>query len=204
MTKSFQFFAICSLVLLFTGCNTGKKDNSGREVVLRMEPGPGNTRNSEGDFITLKNGRILFIYTHYTGGRGGDNDSAYLASRYSDDNGLTWSRVSEKVIEQEGKLNIMSVSLLRLQNGEIALFYLRINSEVDCVPIVRFSTDEAKTWSEPVQCITDRQGYFVLNNNRVIQLKNGRLLFAVARHQSPEQPKFSSRGELWSYFSDDN
>jgi len=98
----------------------------------------------------------------------------------------------------------MSVSLLRLQNGEIALFYLRINSEIDCIPMIRISNDEAKTWSEPAPCITDRQGYFVLNNNRVIQLKNGRLLFAVAMHQSPEQPEFSRIGRLWSYYSDDN
>jgi len=99
---------------------------------------------------------------------------------------------------------VMSVSLLRLQNGEIALFYLKINSETDCIPVMRLSGDEAETWSEPKPCITDRQGYFVLNNNRVIQLKNGRIIFAVAMHQSPEQPKFSNVGRLWSYFSDDN
>jgi len=183
---------------------SGKEGTEGKEVVLRLEPGPGNPRNSEGDFITLKDGRILYIYTHYSGARGGDNDSAYLASRYSDDKGKTWSKEDQLVVKQEGKLNIMSVSLLRLQNGEIALFYLRINSEIDCIPMIRISNDEAKTWSEPAPCITDRQGYFVLNNNRVIQLKNGRLLFAVAMHQSPEQPEFSRIGRLWSYYSDDN
>jgi hypothetical protein len=50
-------------------------------MVLRLEPGPGNPRNSEGDFITLRNGKILFIYTHYTGGSGGDHDNAYMAGR---------------------------------------------------------------------------------------------------------------------------
>src|SRR5450759_4022258 len=53
-------------------------------------------------------------------------------------------------------------------------------------------------------CITDREGYFVLNNNRVIKLKNGRLVLAVAMHQSPGEEKFSNVGRLWSYFSDDN
>lgn len=57
----------------------------------------------------------------------------------------------------------------RLQNGEIALFYLRKNSAEDCIPMVRFSKDEAKTWSDPLPCITDKKGYFVLNNDRVTQ-----------------------------------
>jgi len=41
----------------------------------------------------------------------------------------------------------MSVSLLRLQNGEIALFYLLKNSEQDCRPVMRLSRDEGTTWS---------------------------------------------------------
>src|SRR5690606_5450610 len=63
--------------------------------------------------------------------------------------------------------------------------------------------DEAKTWSKPVPCITDKQGYFVLNNNRVIQLKNGRLLMAVALHQSLGG-KWQNQATLFSYYSDDN
>jgi hypothetical protein len=48
-----------------------------------------------------------------------------------------------------------------------------------------YKKDEAKSWSEPVPCIPDRQGYFVLNNARVIQLHDGRLLMPVALHQIP-------------------
>lgn len=173
-------------------------------VVLRLEPGPGNPRNSEGDFITLKNGKLLFIYTHYTAGSGSDHDHAYLAGRFSENKGKSWSTESHKIIEQEGKMNIMAVSLLRLQNGEIALFYLRKNSADDCIPMVRFSDDEALTWSEPRPCITDQKGYFVLNNDRVIQLRNGRLVFAVALHQEPGMLRMNSIGRLFSYYSDDN
>ena len=75
------------------------------------------------------------------------------------------------VVENEGGMNVMSVSLLRLQNGEIALFYLRKNSTEDCIPMMRISKDEARTWSDPIPCITDRKGYFVLNNDRVVQLR---------------------------------
>jgi sialidase-1 len=172
--------------------------------VLKLTPGADNPRNSEGDFITLKDGRILYIYSHYTGTSADDHASAYLAGRYSSDNGKTWTHEDVKIVDQEGTMNVMSVSLLRMQNGKIALFYLKKNSTSDCIPMMRISDDEATTWSEPRPCITDKEGYFVLNNNRVVQLKSGRLLMAVSLHQSPGDKTFSSVGRLWSYFSDDN
>lgn len=173
-------------------------------AVLTLEKRPNNPRNSEGDFITLKDGRILFIYSHYTGVSGDDHGNAFLAGRYSSDKGKTWTQEDIKIVDQEGEMNVMSVSLLRLKSGEIALFYLRKNAFTDCIPYVRISKDEAKTWSDPRPCITDKEGYFVLNNDRVIQLGNGRILLAVAMHQSPGETKFSRVGRLWSYFSDDN
>ena len=196
-------------VFILPGCwlrsgSDAKNDKKSRKDVLVLLPSPGNPRNSEGDFITLKDGRILFVYSHYTGSSGDDHGNAFLAGRYSSDNGETWTGDDVRIVEQEGKMNVMSVSLLRLQNGEIALFYLRKNSVTDCIPMIRISKDESVTWSEPLACITDREGYFVLNNNRVIQLHNGRLLFAVARHQSPGEKNASDIGQIWSYYSDDN
>lgn len=185
-------------ILFFFGCTNNNQRNDAatspdKEHVLIISRGPDNPRNSEGDFITLKNGRILYVYTRFTGDSYMDHAPAFLASRYSDDNGNTWSEHDLKVVEQEGTQNVMSVSLLRLPNDEIALFYLRKNSIEDCLPMVRFSTDEGETWTEPRRCITDRDGYFVLHNDRVIQLEDGRLVFAVA---------FS--GQVCSYVSDDN
>ena len=52
---------------------------------------------------------------------------------------------SVEVVANEGKQNVMSVSLERLPGGEIALFYLVKNSLVDCRPSMRISRDEAKT-----------------------------------------------------------
>ena len=182
----------------------GVKISEAGNTVFKLLPGPNNPRNSEGDFITLKDGRILFVYSHYTGASGDDHGNAFLAGRYSSDKGKTWTQEDVKIVDQEGDMNVMSVSLLRLKNGEIALFYLRKNSFTDCIPYMRISKDEAKTWSDPRPCITDKKGYFVLNNNRVIQLRSGRILLAVAMHQGPGETKFSSKGRLWSYFSDDN
>ena len=209
MNKSNILFIFLSVML---SCSCKSKttihlqtiDVPERKIVLMLNTGENNPRNSEGDFITLKNGRILFIYSHYTGGSTSDHAPAYLAGRFSDDRGKTWSKEDFTVLENEGGMNVMSVSLLRLQNGNIALFYLRKNSTTDCIPMMRISTDEAGTWSAPVACIADQKGYFVLNNNRVIQLKNGRLLLPVSLHQTPEDDKFSAKGKLFSYYSDDN
>src|SRR5688500_17691380 len=183
LIKHAGLLAMCALVVaILPGCQNkptqGNKENTPVADVLKLTTGPDNPRNSEGDFITLKDGRILYIYSHYTGTSNDDHASAYLAGRFSSDNGTTWTEEDVKIVDKEGTMNVMSVSLLRLQNGKIALFYLKKNSTSDCIPMMRISEDEARTWSEPKPCITDREGYFVLNNNRVIQLKNGRLLLA--------------------------
>ena len=154
-----------------------------RKVCLELPPGPGNPRNSEGDFIELKDGRILFAYTRFNGSHGDDHGSAEIAVRESSDGGRTWSPKDAVLVRNEGGQNVMSVSFLRLRDGRIALFYLVKNSARDCRPVLRVSSDEAKTWSAPVKCVADADvGYYVLNNARAIQLKSGRLVLPLARH----------------------
>src|SRR5690606_37991860 len=143
-------------------------------------PSHDNPRNSEGDFITRKDGSILFIYTRLTGQSASDLAGSDLVSRISHDRGKTGSSEDRVVVRDEGEMNTMSVSLLRLASGKIALFYLRKNSLGDCRPHLRISNDEGESWSEPVVCINVQVGYYVLNNNRVIQLASGRLLMPVA------------------------
>ena len=101
------------------------------ERTLVLMPGPGNPRNSEGDFVQLKDGRILFVYSHFYDGRGGDHDPAVLTARYSRDGGRTWTTEDTPVIGNESGQNVMSVSLLRLQDGRIALSYTRKHSITD-------------------------------------------------------------------------
>jgi len=175
----------------------------GVHIGLELPPGPNNPRNSEGAFLPLKDGRILFAYSRYYGTSKSDHATADIAARYSSDKGKTWTANDEIIVKNEGGMNVMSVSLLRLQTGEIALFYLRKNSTVDCRPVLRLSSDEGKTWGEPTICITDEIAYFVLNNDRVIQLKDGRLLFAVSKHGSPTEKGFTP-GTVYTYTSDDN
>ncbi len=204
MAKTYSMFLI-ALTLFLNGCKVLVPDKiqPAKTLVLALNPGENNPRNSEGDFITLKDGKILFIYSHYTGVSTSDHAPAYLAGRISSDGGNSWTQNDKLIVDQEGQMNVMSVSLLRLKDGRIALFYLKKNSTSDCIPMMRISTDEAETWSAPTACITDKQGYFVLNNNRVIQLKNGRLLMPVALHKGPDG-KFENKATLYTYYSDDN
>lgn len=185
-----------------TRAQTSKMGIKMPHTVLKLSPSDNNPRNSEGDFIELKDGSLLYVYTHYYGDSSSDHATAYLASRVSNDRGSTWSKNDKLVLKNEGEMNVMSVSLLRLQSGKIALFYLLKNSDSDCIPMMRLSSDEAKTWGDPVACIADRDGYFVLNNDRVIQHADGRLFFAVSQHNFPDG-EFSGKGIVYSYYSDD-
>ncbi|MGC1276124.1 MAG: sialidase family protein [Planctomycetaceae bacterium] len=178
------------------------KDVPGVEKNRLLPPSPGNPRNSEGDFIELKDGRVLFVYTHFTGG-GSDHATASLVARSSSDGGKTWTAEDVPILENEADMNIMSVSLLRLKNGEIALFYLAKNSLQDCRPRLRISRDEAKTWSDAVECIAE-PGYYVMNNDRAVQLESGRLLLPVALHSNdPKTNSFKQAAEILCHFSDD-
>ncbi|GAA4444487.1 hypothetical protein GCM10023091_34700 [Ravibacter arvi] len=181
-------------------------------TALHIKPGPDNPRNSEGDFVTLKDGTIMLVYTRFTGNSSSDFGGSDLVARYSRDNGKTWDAEDHLVLKNEGRMNIMSVSLLRLKSGKIALFYLRKNGLADCLPLLRISSDEGKTWGAPTVCITDEMGYYVLNNNRVIQLPGGRLLMPVALHTSTFkegasitelEKSFNNYGKIFCYYSDD-
>jgi hypothetical protein len=177
----------------------------GSDVVLNLEPSKENPRNSEGAFVQLTSGRVLFLYTQFYGGAR-DESPARVARIQSDDGGRSWSAPCT-VFENEAGHNIMSVSLLRLASGKIALFYLVKNSWLDCRPYMRLSADDAATWSEP-RLVVAAPGYFVLNNDRVVQLTSGRVLVPVAFHRArltdPQSAKsFDSRAIALWFYSDD-
>jgi sialidase-1 len=175
----------------------------GKDVrrVLELAPAEENPRNSEGDFVALRDGRILFVYTHFTGGAR-DDAKAHLASRVSADGGLIWSEKDEVIPTAKAGQNVMSVSLLRLGEREVALFYLLKNSLTDCRMYVQSSGDEGRTWGTPRLCMTE-EGYFVVNNDRVIRLKGERLVIPAAHHAGSTQTKFNARATAVCFLSDD-
>lgn len=201
MSKSWSCLAAVAFAVALCAWSDGAEDDGVQRIRL-LPPGPNNPRNSEGDFIELKDGRVLFVYSHFYSG-GGDHSAAHLAGRYSSDGGRTWTKEDVIVVPNEGDWNVMSVSLLRLASGKIGLFYLRKNSLTDCRACMRISTDEAQSWSEPKSMIDDQVGYYVLNNDRVVQLKGGRLIAPVALHNLPQYDKPDWAGTIMCYLSDD-
>ena len=176
--------------------------------ILDIPPSSGNPRNSEGAFVTLNDGRILFIYSKFVGNSDRDHAETHLMKILSSDGGNTWT-APECIFtsEQHGALNIMSVSLMRMRNGDVGLFYLVRKSFWDMRPVLRRSADEGETWSEPVIC-SPRMGYFVLNNDRATRLSDGRIVLPVAEHHFPltdgkEMPHISRAATTFFYSSDD-
>jgi hypothetical protein len=195
------------LLLLFCGglC-PAQNQVPENKVVCDLETGPDNPRNSEGAFLELRDGRLVFAYTRFYGG-GEDNAGADIAAIYSSDSGLTWSKTPEIIVKNEAAENVMSVSLLRLADGRAALFYLRKNGLHDCRPYMRLSTDEGKTWGAPILAIP-APGYFVVNNDRIVQLHSGRLLVPAAYHRikgedNKDFKNFDPRAIVLFFLSDD-
>jgi len=174
-------------------------------IVLSLPHRHGNARNSEGSFAALKAGRIMFAWTRFRGENWADEASAAIAVRFSSDGGNTWSGQDRIVVADEGGCNVMSVSLLRLRDGRLAMFYLhKVVEGLDCRPYVRFSRDEGRTWSART-CCAAFPGYFCQLNDQAVQLASGRIVVPVschtriARNGAPE----ASSTTIGMLFSDD-
>ncbi|MBN1492185.1 MAG: exo-alpha-sialidase [Phycisphaerae bacterium] len=172
------------------------------ETLLVIEPSKAYPRNSEGDLIELRDGRLYFVYTRFTGG-GADHAAAEIVARTSSDGGRQWSE-DRVVVANEGAQNVMSASILRLRDGALLLFYLRKNDACDCTAYVRRSTDEFETLGEPVR-VSVADGYHVVNNDRVVQLSTGRLVVPAAWHpcQDGDRKVWGSRALPRVFVSDD-
>jgi len=135
-------------------------------------------RAGEGSIVALRDGRILLLYSRFGGP--GDADSAVVMRRMSSDSGESWSEPSMEFTAPAGALNIMSISLLRLQDGRIACLYLVKWSGERSIPVFLSSKDEGTTWSKP-QAITEKPEYYTVNNDRLIQSRDGTLVVPYAR-----------------------
>ena len=182
------------------------------KIICDLAPTPQNRRNSEGAFITLKNGDILFAYSRYGNEGYKDGCSCEVYAKISSDNGESFSEpfllYAKATVQAD---NIMSVSLMRMQNGDIGMFFLKKSEGRYCMPLFVRSADEGKTWSDPVICV-DQPGYYVVNNDRVVRLKNGRIIMMAALHvvggveiiNGKPHAKSNPVGKLCVFCSDDD
>lgn len=147
--------------------------------ITDLAPTRDNRRNSEGDFILLNNGDVLFVYTRYDGGDG-DGDPADLYACVSHDGGDSFSPPRPLLLRKEIPAdNVMSVTLRRMKNGDLGLFFLVKNPPHQCRLFFCRSKDEGQRFSAPAACIPHR-GYFVVNNDRLLLTPSGRWLVPAA------------------------
>jgi len=177
------------------------------KIIREFAPNEKNNRNSEATFLKLKNGDIMCAYARYGDQGSGDHCKADIYAVVSDDQGESFGK--EFLIlscEEVGGDNVMSPAFIRLKNDAMGLFYLKKNIEKEsgicnCVPYLAISEDEGKTWSEHIRCI-EEDGYFVLVNDRVVGLENGRLIMPIAKHEMVNGRV--SIGIVYMYVSDDD
>ena len=170
-----------------------------------------NPRNSEGAFLNLKDGRILFVYSKFKGRGQEDWAPADICAVVSSDGGQSFG--DGRILlscEEERAVNIMSLSLLPMDNGDIGLFYLVRKTKTLMQMYLRRSGDGGETWSERVLC-TPEEGFFVVNNDRVVRLSDGRILIPAATHRTGrrgddmnEETFWDSRSEVVFFYSDDD
>ena len=161
--------------------------------------GDDNPRNSEGDIIVLKDGRLLLAYTEFLGSTSGDFEPARISARISSDGGTTWEKKFVLAENQEGLKNAMIASFLRLADGTIMLGYNKKVSRADTRFHVRFSKDEAESWSEEVSVISE-PSYGAVYNFAPIQLTSGRILAPYS--YSPDYT-LENHFRVQVYYSDD-
>lgn len=189
-----------------------KREELGK-VILELPPDwpNGNPRNSEGAFLQLANGEIIFIYSKFKGNDAADHATSDLVLLRSLDGGETFGEAQTIVTcEGENGVNVMSLSLLKMNNGEIGLFYLVRTTYTLAQMFLRRSADGGRTWGERVLC-TPYESFFVVNNDRVTRLASGRILIPAARHEygwldSADSGKIYSdgRSEVVFFYSDDD
>ena len=166
-------------------------------IVAAFRPDQTYTRHSEGSFLRMKDGGIYFAYSRFTGTHSDDAPSDIVAIR-SYDEGETWTEPETVITAASFNTeNIMSISLLRMQSGDLGLFHLVKLPNGDSIVVLQRSQDEGKTFYRRIECsLPDRPGYYVLNNDRVIRLQSGRLLIPLTYHRD-------GRGVACFVYSDD-
>jgi len=121
----------------------------------------------------------------------------------STDGGRTWQEQGRMKIEWslKGMVSDQGISFLRLKDGRLAFVLPRHVEGLHGggVPAISFSSDDGATWSAAKMLIEEDAAYYVMND-RLIQLKSGRLLVPVSRKAGKHE---GDKDESLAMLSDD-
>lgn len=152
------------------------------KLVWDKKPTPENGRNSEGSFIRQPDGGILFAYSRYSSNDYDDGASCDIAVIRSFDEGETWSE--PEIIARSadyGVRNLMSVSAVYQQDQTLGIYFIIKENDGNNSVGRALSADGYTFTCERCQ-IKGSETYYVLNNDRVVRLADGRLVIPVALH----------------------
>ena len=151
-------------------------------LVHEFIPSGQNGRNSEGAFARLPSGRILFAYSRFMQTGGWDGGRCDIALSHSDDEGETWSE--PRVIAEAaafGVLNVMSVSKAVQGDGRIG-FYFMVKENNGTSTMARALTADGESFDISRCKLDGPANYYVVNNDRLLRMPDGRLAFPAGRH----------------------
>jgi sialidase-1 len=178
------------------------------DIVVIPLPTDRTHRGFSGSIVELRDGSLLFA----TGNPRNEIQQSGIIGRISPDGGRTWGEPFS-MQRNFSRYGTLQPSLLRLKDNRILFGYNTLNNYqgkdfrlYDGHFYVRYSSDEARTWSDPF-CATLYPGYHTVNPDRVIQLASGRIV--VPCDWSREMQNWSSGGGevghdvCLCYYSDD-
>lgn len=123
----------------------------------------------------------------------------------STDHGRTWREEGRIAMDWDigGTTNNGGFGFLRLKDGRLALAGHRYvgDNKGGGVPFISFSSDNAATWT-PAQLVGAPEEPWYVMNDRLIQLRSGRLLFPACR-AVPGSGSEGDLGESGCFYSDD-
>ena len=157
-------------------------------LIKDFPPVSGNPRNSEGSFIRADDGSILYAYSRFTGEANGDHCPSDIALIRSYDEGESWSEPEIIAAAQNfGVNNVMSVSAIKGLDGSIQFYYLvkedggedltERENEIYSTIARSVSYDGGKTFTQERCRTIAPKGYYVICNDRLERMPDGRLIF---------------------------
>jgi hypothetical protein len=156
-----------------------------------------NIADYAGDVIACP-GYYLSVYTHFYSSSTDIAPTTIAARKSTDTTGIIWGN-EFTVSPNIATLNVLSVSLFRVNPNTINCYFLVKNSTADTRVYMCVSPDNGATWGMPRQIIYDH-AYDIMVNSAVHTVNNDRIVIPIA-----STPK-ASIGYIFSdycYYSDD-
>ena len=149
-------------------------------------------RNCQASVIGVSDGDLLLAYSDYLQGSMADHAPANIIALRSEDGGCSWGSPYIVADSPEVGDNVQSVSLLRLGNGRIAIFYILVKTRMgpnwidsgfkdtggtrSINLMMHVSSDDGRSWSD-ARCINPAdEPYQCMLNDAAVRLSSGRII----------------------------